>query len=47
MLPFSINAGRTSLWQLLRDPQVRVGIYTWLIIAGVCVVLANVVAMSI
>ena len=32
---------RNSLLQLLRDPQVRVGIYIWLVIAGLCVLVAN------
>ena len=38
--------GRRSLWELIRDPQVRTGIYVWLLIAGLCVIVANVMAAS-
>lgn len=36
----------TSLWQLLRDPHVRSGIYAWLLIAGLCVLAANALAAA-
>ena len=32
---------KRSLWALLRDARVRSGIYLWLLIAGLCVVVAN------
>lgn len=35
-------SGRRSLWDLLKDPQVRTGMYVWLMIAGMCVLIANV-----
>ncbi len=35
---------RHSLATLLRDPQVRAGMYLWLVIAGICVLAANAVA---
>ncbi len=36
--------GRCSLWNALRDAHVRAGLYLWLLIAGLCVLLANAVA---
>jgi hypothetical protein len=31
----------SSFFALLRDPAVRAGIYAWLVIAGVAVIIAN------
>ena len=33
-----------SVMTVLKDPQVRAGMYTWLIIAGFCVIVANAMA---
>lgn len=30
-----------SFWELIRDPYVRSGLYLWLMIAGLCVLVAN------
>ncbi len=32
---------RHTLAALIRDPQVRAGMYLWLVIAGICVLAAN------
>lgn len=41
--PFS-RLGKFSFWNTLRDPNVRAGLYLWLLIAGLCVLIANAVA---
>lgn len=38
------STGRHSLWEHLHDPQVRTGLYLWLVIAGLCVLVANAMA---
>ena len=40
----TFHTGRFSLWQAIRDPYVRGGLYIWLIIAGLCVLIANALA---
>ena len=42
----SSRTGKFSFWEAVSDPHVRAGIYLWLIIAGLCVFLANAVAMG-
>lgn len=34
-------SARHSLAALIRDPQVRAGMYLWLVVAGICVLAAN------
>ena len=43
---FPANNGKFSFGNALRDVHVRTGIYLWLLIAGLCVLLANAVAAS-
>lgn len=40
------STGRHSLWDTLRDPQVRTGMYLWLMIAGLGVLVANAMASA-
>ena len=41
---WSDNNGRFSFLGALRDAHVRAGIYLWLLIAGLLVIIANAVA---
>ena len=44
-MPISFaRIGKLSFWNILRDANVRAGIYLWLLIAGLCILLANAVA---
>ncbi len=44
-MPFSLSRiGKFSFWTALRDANVRAGLYLWLLIAGLCILLANAVA---
>ena len=36
--------GTSFLWQFVKDPEVRAGMYMWLLIAGFCVLMANAMA---
>lgn len=38
---FTARSGKFSLVSALSDVHVRAGLYLWLVIAGVCVLLAN------
>ena len=35
---------KRSFWDILKDPQVRAGMYVWLLIGGMCVLVVNVKA---
>lgn len=46
MALFIARIGRFSIWSAMRDAHVRTVLYMWLMIAGICVLLANAVASS-